>query len=237
MPRSPLRRSSPHPLRSRFESFRSRIRSNRSRWRIPLTRRMARHPLAWWALVVCAALTVGLTSQNLLTEAAQARDGWGEQTTVLVVQSELERGESVAASVAPVVVPMFLSPRDVIIDVPRGAVAAATLTPGEILVQRHLGSLDSAPPGELPVDAVGVSIPRSPSTPDLSVGDRVDVLATFDPPPGVLRSQVDTFTVASRSTVMQIDDQAVRLALSRDEALQVAGALSGARITLVLVGA
>ncbi len=69
----------------------------------------------------------------------------------------------------------------------------------------------------------------SPGTPPLSVGDRVDVLAT---PPNSASSVV----LAHGARVVGVDDRAVTVAVRPDEAPAVAGALAAATVTLALTG-
>jgi hypothetical protein len=68
----------------------------------------------------------------------------------------------------------------------------------------------------------------------LEVGDRVDVLATFDP--GVSGDGEPTFAVATGAVVVHVGDDAVTVAVRQAAAPRVAYALAAGTVTLVLSG-
>jgi Flp pilus assembly protein CpaB len=78
-----------------------------------------------------------------------------------------------------------------------------------------------------------MAVPTGPGTLAVRPGDRVDVLATFDPlvaPAG----EDPTTTVARAATVVGVRPRAVTVAVTADEAPRVAFALSQATISLAL---
>jgi hypothetical protein len=68
----------------------------------------------------------------------------------------------------------------------------------------------------------------------LEVGDRVDVLATFDP--GVAGDGTPTFAVATGAVVVHVGRDAATVAVSQAAAPRVAYALAAGTVTLVLSG-
>jgi hypothetical protein len=86
----------------------------------------------------------------------------------------------------------------------------------------------------LPPGTRGLGVPRSPGTPDLEVGDVVDVIAAFDPAAAV--DGEPAFPVAASATVVDVGDEAVTVAVAADEAARVVFALGQGLVTLALTG-
>jgi hypothetical protein len=78
-----------------------------------------------------------------------------------------------------------------------------------------------------------VAVPTGSGLP-LRVGDRVDVLATFDP--GVSGDGEPTFAVARGAVVVHVGKEAVTVAVAEAAAPKVAYALAAGTVTLVLSG-
>jgi Flp pilus assembly protein CpaB len=128
-------------------------------------------------------------------------------------------------------VPLALLPRHALATLPRRAVAAVDLSPGEIVVAHRLAGR-SAVAGRLPAGRRAVAVPTVAGLP-VEIGDRVDVLATFDTgAPGV----EPTVVVARDALVVAHQDDAVTVAVEQDVAPRVAYALAVGTITLALSG-
>jgi Flp pilus assembly protein CpaB len=65
-------------------------------------------------------------------------------------------------------------------------------------------------------------------------GDRVDVLATFDPPPA---GQEPTFPVAEAALVVDVGPEAASVAVGPEEAKRVAFAVASGTVTLTVTPA
>jgi hypothetical protein len=78
-----------------------------------------------------------------------------------------------------------------------------------------------------------VAVPTGSGLP-LEVGDRVDVLATFDA--GTTGAGEPTFAVARRAVVVHVGEDAVTVAVTTSAAPRVAYALAAGAVTLVLSG-
>jgi Flp pilus assembly protein CpaB len=207
-----------------------------SRPRIGLLLR--RDPRLWWVVVLASAAATGLSVSHVLSTAEATRRAWGSTEPVLVVRHDLAAGGTVSAlDVELVDYPAGLAPADALDELPDGAVTRVDLSAGEPLLPRRLAGHDLSPVAAvLPSGTRAVAIPTEPGTaPPLAAGDRVDVLVVVaaevagDGPPG--------FAIATDALVVSVDDDAVTVAVERDEAPRVAAALGLGAVTLALVGA
>lgn len=194
-----------------------------------------RRSLPHWALAVALALaTAGLVA-HLVAGAEAERARWGVLRPTLVATADVHGGERLAAGdVAVRRLPAALVPPGALRALPAGAVAAADVHRGEaVLAARLVGPGSSAVASRLPAGTRGIAVPTGSGLP-LEVGDRVDVLATFDP--GVAGDGEPTFAVATRAAVVHVGEDAVTVAVNRTAAPRVAYALATGTVTLVLSG-
>jgi Flp pilus assembly protein CpaB len=207
-----------------------------SRPRIGLLLR--REPRLWWIVVLASAAAIGLAVSHLLGTVEATRRAWGTTEPVLVLRHDVRAGGRLSApDVERVDFPAGLAPAGALDELPDGAVARVDLAAGEPLLPRRLAGRDLSPlAAALPPGTRAVAIPTEPGTaPPLGAGDRVDVLvvvaveAAGDGPPG--------FAIATDALVVAVDDDAVTIAVERDEAPRVAAALGVGAVTLALVGA
>lgn len=91
----------------------------------------------------------------------------------------------------------------------------------------------AGPADHLTAGSRALAVPTGPGALALRPGDRVDVLATFDPLVAP-RGEDPTATVARGATVVAVRGQGVTVAVSAVEAPRVAFALSQATIALAL---
>ena len=120
-----------------------------------------------------------------------------------------------------------------------GRVVVAPVAAGEVLLERRLapagltGVAALVPAGHRAV-AVPVDVALGVASPEVRVGDRVDVLAVFEvtdagePPAGV---------VAGAVSVVAVDEQSVTVAVRDDDAPRVAFAAARGTVALAVVGA
>ena len=83
----------------------------------------------------------------------------------------------------------------------------------------------------IPAGDVGIAVPIDPGTLTLAIGDRVEVLATFDP------DTIDgnpTIVVSALALVVDVRDAAVTLSMPQADGERVAFALATAAVTVVL---
>jgi len=198
-------------------------------------RRLARSPYAYWAAVVALAALTASTVAGQVGRAADQAARYGRLRPVVTATRPVEAGAVVrSADVAVRSVPAAFLPegalastgavvgRTVVVPLFRGAaVVAANLAPDGLA---GLAAL-------LPAGAQAVAVPTGNASLALQRGDRVDVLATFDPPPA---GEDPTFAVAEAALVVDVGPEAVAVAVQPEEAARVAYAVAAGVVTLVL---
>jgi Flp pilus assembly protein CpaB len=202
------------------------------------TRRPAlriRRPLPYWLLAVALGVATAVLVGSLVSDAAAARSRWGSLRPTVVATHDVAGGEHLTAGdVAVRRLPAALVPPGALRSLPPGAVAAVDVHRGEaVLESRLVGPGSSAVAARLPPGTRGIAVPTGSGLP-LEVGDRVDVLATFDG--AVTEGHAPTFAVAKRAVVVHVGEDAVTIAVSEASAAKVAYALAAGAVTLVLSG-
>ena len=196
-------------------------------WRARLSLR--RRPLLWWITVIGLSLTIGLLVEGGLERAQADARRFGSPVRVAVARVDLAPGRAVDADTVELRSwPSSLVPEGALRSVPDGLVVTQAVLAGEPLVEERVGRGGLVPSGRR-----ALALPTGPGSLGVRPGDRVDVLATFDPlvaPEG----QDPTVTVARAATVVSVRNRAVTVAVSQGEAPRVAFALSQATITLAL---
>jgi Flp pilus assembly protein CpaB len=174
--------------------------------------------------------------------AADARAAWGDAVTVVVAARDFDAGDRPGA----VDVVVETRPRAVVpdgalteADELDGRVVVAPIVAGEVVLERRL-----APAGLTGVAALvpaghrAVAVPVDPSlgaiSPDVRVGDRVDVLAVFDVMDG---SEPPAGVVAGSVSVIAVDDRRVTVSVRDGDAARVAFAAARGTVALAVVGA
>lgn len=198
-------------------------------------RRLARSPLAYWVAVVALAAFTAFTVAGQVGRAEAQAARYGRLRPVVTATRPVEVGAVVRpADVVVRSMPAAFLPegslattgavvgRTVVVPLFRGtAVLAAQLAPEGL---EGLAAL-------LPAGARAVAVPTGTAAVALRRGDRVDVLATFDPPPA---GEEPTFPVAEAALVVDVGPEAVAVAVAPEEALRVAYAVAAGVVTLVL---
>ncbi len=154
---------------------------------------------------------------------------------VIVATRDIKAGERIeAGDVRAEERPLAVIPAGALSDPPIGHVASAPIMRDEPLVAaRVAGGGMSAIAALVPPGDVGIAVPVDAGTLAVSVGDAVEVMATFDPdsiegPP--------TIVVAPRAVVIDVRDTAATLAMPEADAQRVAFALATGVVTVVLLG-
>jgi Flp pilus assembly protein CpaB len=198
-------------------------------------RRLLRHPPLYWTLAGALALLTALVVGGLVARADAARRRWGALEPVAVATRTLHAGDAVAAAdlrIQPW--PVGLAPDGIVADVAPGTVVTATILAGEPFVRDRLAPTGlSAAAALLPAGTRALAVPAPAGLP-LRVGDRVDVLATFDP--AAAPDHDPSFAVAENAVVVAVADQAVTVAVAEADAARVAFALAAGTVTLALRG-
>jgi pilus assembly protein CpaB len=198
-------------------------------------RRLARSPLAYWVAVVALAAFTASTIAGQVNRAGAQAAQYGRLQSVVTAARDVEIGTVVrSADVMVRAMPAAF--------LPEGAVTATDDVVGRtVRVPLFRGSPvvvgQFAPDGLeglaalLPDGGRAVAVPTGPASVALRRGDRVDVLATFDPPPA---GEAPTFPVAEAALVVDIGPEAVAVAVAPQEAVRVAYAIAAGVVTLVL---
>lgn len=200
-------------------------------------RRLARSPLAYWVAVVALAAFTAFTVAGQVDRAGAQAALYGPLRPVVTATRAVELGAVVGAGdVAAGSLPASFLPEGALGAT--GAVVGRTvvvpLLPGVPVVAANL-----APDGLeglaalLPAGHRAVAVPTGPTSVTLRRGDRVDVLATFDPPPA---GEDPTFPVAEAAPVIDVGPEAVAVAVAPGDAHRVAYAVAAGVVTLVLTG-
>ena len=189
---------------------------------------------AHWAVVVGLTTAAILLVTARLDEADDAIHRWGRLRHVVVATDRVEPGEVVGPNqVEERELPATAVPAGALTEAPSGRVATSVILPGEPVVTERL-----APDGLsgvtalLPPDTRALAVPGGAQGLALVVGDRVDVLAVLDPL--LDGGEEPTRAVAVGATVVDVGDEAVTVAVTPEEAPEVAFALSQGTLTLAL---
>jgi Flp pilus assembly protein CpaB len=190
-------------------------------------RRLRRHPVPYWlAAIALIALTVS-TVAHVTDAAAAERARWGSLRPVLVAGRDLRPGDRVRGAHVRMV-PAALVPRGALTHT-TGATVVSWIGAGEVVLARRVTPAGlSATASRLPPGTRGIAVPVGQAPLPVEVGDRVDVVAAFD---------TDAVTIAVGAVVVAEDESAVTVAVDRDDAADVAYAVTAAAVTLVLSGA
>ena len=205
-------------------------------WRRTL-RRARRSCAVWLFLSVVLAAGSAVRASQLDAEAVARRDAWGQAVPVVVAVADLEAGAVVRTGDVTVERrPAPLVPRGALGELPVGRVVTASILAGEVVVAARIapGGLSGA------ATLVGrghraVAVPVTGGAPPLSVGDRVDVVATFD---AFEVEALPSGVVAAGVVVVHVDTDAglVTVAVAQADVPRVAFATARGVVSLALLG-
>ena len=206
-------------------------------WRRRFRAWRRRSSFAWWATAVALVLVTGAVVRAGVVRSTAVLDELGPMRDVLVVVRPVDIGHVVdEGDVTLARRPSATVPDGAVDDADDedvvGRVALVPLVPGEVVLASKL-----APDGLrgaaalLPEGLRALAVPAGPAgRPPVSLGDRVDVLATLVDGP--------TVVVAEGALVVALDEEsdAVTVAVTPPEAADVASAITSGTITLALSG-
>lgn len=207
------------------------------RWTTSVVRRSLRRPLVWWFIVALAAAATGWSVNREYVRAVDAQLAWGEPVRVVVAAKDIDVGESIDGAADLEAWPSALVPANALRSIDSNDVARVRLVTGELIIAERVSS---GPAGGLvdllPEGTVAVAVPVGPGAPPVSVGDRVDLHATFNRGGGAQTAGTDTQQVATGSVVVDLTDDAITVAIDKEEVAATASALSRASVTVALTG-
>jgi Flp pilus assembly protein CpaB len=227
--------------------------------------------MAWWLAAAAVAAWAAAHAGALEDRAEAARAAWGEPVPVVVAVRALEPGDVLtAADVTIESWPPAVLPAGAFDAVPDGRTVTAPIVAGEAVVAARVapGGLSTVaallPPGWRAVAIPSAGSGFGDGAPPLTVGDRVDVLASFDrfdladrpfddpaedtdaEPPGTddpadadagAGAGPAAGVVAAGALVLDVGDASVTVGVPAGVAPDVAFATTRGTVTLALVGA
>jgi Flp pilus assembly protein CpaB len=214
-------------------------------------RRALHRPAVRRTVVAVVAVTTALLVGTLVRAGVDARDRWGATRPVAVAQRDLVPGDIVDATAVEMrELPEAVISSTALESEPVGAVVRYPVKADEPLVDDRL-----APHGLSGVAALvpdgqrAVAVPGGqPGTPPVQVGDMVDVLVVL-PAVGAIPGPAGpglsedgfaggdpAFPLVSGALVIDVSDQAVTIAVPRDDAPRVAYAITNGVVVLALTG-
>jgi Flp pilus assembly protein CpaB len=196
----------------------------------------------WWTLTIAAAVLTASVVGSSVGRATRGAQAWGSERTVWVVQRAIAAGDVVGVAS----VQQTRLPRGVI---PDGALAAATSPVGDaarvalargevVLAARLTGRGARGVAAMLPAGSRALALPNDEHIPLLRVGDRVDVIATFDVGDDLQASDAapPSVPVATNAEVLAVAPRTLTVAVAADDAPRVAFALAKGAVTVALRG-
>jgi Flp pilus assembly protein CpaB len=194
----------------------------------------------WWTLTIVLALLTASFVGSSLSQARHAAATWGTERAVWVVDRPVDAGDVIGATD----VRRARLPRGV---VPAGALEAATSPVGEatrvalmrgevVLTARLAGRGARGVAAMLAPGSRAIALPNDEHTPVVQLGDRVDVIATFDVGDDLETASVaaPAVAVATNAEVLAVAPRALTVAVAVDDASRVAFALAKGAVTVVL---
>lgn len=205
-------------------------------WLRSLRRVLRRLPLLWWVTATALALVTGTVVARSVSSASALARQYGPLEPMVVATGPLAFGDVVEADhLAVAWVPASLVPADHLSD-PGELVGSAALGPvvaGQPVVAAHLGPAGvRGVAALLPPGTRAVAVSLGGASAPVAVGDRVDVLATFDP--SLVPATEATMAVAVGALVVAVDADAATVAVDPAEAVAVAFSASHGALTLAL---
>ena len=184
---------------------------------------LRRHPRAPQAAILVLAVVTALTVHAVLNAANAARRRWGQAAAVLVATHRLEPGSTLTADdVALRRLPPAAVPDGALSALPYDAATSAPVERGEVLVRDRL--IDH---GRVPAGTKAIAVALGEARPRLRVGDRVDLIATFD------QGQPATI-VATDVLVVDVGDAVATFAVPSANEQAVASAVRQSQIVVAI---
>lgn len=201
-----------------------------ARSRVPLRRRRPASPrtVGRWAVVAVLSVSLITVVTTSLTRAERERARWGSSAPVLVTSRPVRAGESLDGVVEVRDWPAGLVPEGALTDrdeLPAGAVSPTDRGAGEPITTATSGAAEEA--GNQPQ----VAVPTPGVRPDLAIGDRVSLWATYDP--ALAGGRPTTRRIDDDARVTGVHDDAVVVAVDPGDVDEVVESAALATVTIV----
>ncbi len=205
---------------------------------------LRRSAALWWMMTLALGLATTLVVSAAIGQATIAADAWGSERAVWVVRQPLAAGDVIdATSVRLTRLPRGVIPEGALnsASTPVGEATRVALQRGEVILTSRLAGRGANGVAAMVMPGYrAVAIPNDDQMPAVRVGDRVDVLVTFDVGDGLdantESAAAPSFAVASGAEVLAVTPRALTLAVDADDAPRVAFALAKGAVTVALRG-
>ena len=207
-------------------------------WRRSPVFRWLRRPAAYWAVVALLAVATVLGVSRQSDRQQQLAETYGNLQKVPVAATLIRPGETLdGGAVVWEQRPASAVPAGTATGFAEGAVAAAAIFPGEVVHAERVAGSGSGLSGRLSAEVAAVSVPATYGVPPVQPGDRVHLIAVFDTAlaDGTASGAPTAVTVARHATVVELDDEAVTVAIHVNEVEPTVAALVWGTVTVVAV--
>ena len=215
------------PLRRRVDAP-SWHRSSLYRW--------LRRPVVYWTVVglLLVITVIGVARQS--DRQRQLTETYGELRDVPVAVALIRPGEPLSTeAVRWEQRPAAGVPPGAVTDLAEGALAAAAIYPGEVVHRERVAGSGSGLSSRLAPGVAAVTVPASYGVPPVQPGDRVNLIAVVDT--FAAESAPEARTVARHATVVEVDEDAVTVAIGATEVEPTVSALIWGTVAIVAVAA
>lgn len=199
-------------------------------------RRLRRYPLAWWLLVVFVAGVTGYAVTASVASAESSAGRFDGMVAVAVFTRDLPAGSVLTpADFRTETRPRAFLPKVPPVLSPTGRTVVVPVSSGDVVHELNAGARGLSPTAALiePEDRA-IALSLQGLHPSLVVGDRVDVLATFERDDALTEP---TAVISQGAKVVQLNDDSVMVAVSSEDAKRVAFAATKGSVVLALSSA
>ena len=176
---------------------------------------LARHPMAWWALVIVLGVISGVGAAGSLRRVDAARRSWGATRAVWVAHEAAAPGDPLVTERREY--PVAVVPAGAVTSSPAGSAAVERIEVGEVIVAADVEARGTA--GLIPSGSVAIAV--ATAAPQLHTGDGVAVFAN-----GVRLAD---------GVVVAVSDEQVVVAVPASAAAAFAVAVPGNAVVLALL--
>ena len=192
-----------------------------------------RRPPARWLAAAALAVMAGAVTAHVVGDAEATRQAYATRRSVPVVVRDLAPGATITSSDVEFRDRPALAVPDGVAAEPMGRVVRDRLLAGEVVVEARLAGSGSGPGALLSPGRRALALPRDEVRVQLTIGDRVDVLApdALGPAGGSATAR----RVARAAEVLAVDDTTLTVGVQSVEAPAVARAVLDGAVAVALV--
>jgi Flp pilus assembly protein CpaB len=196
---------------------------------------LRRSPRLIWACIIACAIICGFTVQHTVKAADLKEKRFGTLVNAYVATRNISPGHMFEGrDINKRTFPKAVLTDNVVTESPIHHASLISLSKGEIILRSHISpyGLQGAA-ALLPPEHRAIAVPVNAGTPEVHVGDNVDVIVSFDQAV-VDATSSPALTIAQDAKVLAVDDQNITIAVLRGEVEKVTFALTNGTVALVL---